>query len=66
MRGVPLAGETQGFGNLQSNDILGSMNSTDSGSPDLWSLITSDVELTVTCERWSVAGIIGVDTEFVR
>ena len=39
---------------------------TDSSSPDSWSLITSDVELTATCERWSVAGIIGVDTEFVR
>jgi len=24
------------------------------------------MELTTTCERWSVAGIIGVDTEFVR
>jgi ribonuclease D len=42
------------------------MNSTDSGSPDIWSLITNDVELTATCERWSVAGVIGVDTEFVR
>ena len=42
------------------------MISIDSDSPDIWSLITSDVELTAACERWSVAGIIGVDTEFVR
>ncbi|HIM14337.1 MAG TPA: ribonuclease D, partial [Acidobacteria bacterium] len=42
------------------------MISTDSRSPDIWSLITNDVALTATCERWSVAGIIGVDTEFVR
>ena len=42
------------------------MVSTDSSSQDLWSLITNDVALTATCERWSVGGIIGVDTEFVR
>ena len=42
------------------------MVSTDSRSQDLWSLITDDVALTATCERWSVGGIIGVDTEFVR
>jgi ribonuclease D len=42
------------------------MNSADSGSPGIWSLITSNVELAATCERWSVAGIVGVDTEFVR
>ena len=66
MRGVPLAGEALGYGNSHSNDILGLMISTDSSSPDIWSLIASDVELTATCERWSVAGIIGVDTEFVR
>ena len=42
------------------------MVSTDSKSPDIGSLITSDVALTATCERWSVAGIIGIDTEFVR
>ena len=48
------------------NVILGLMVSTDSRSQDLWSLITDDVALTATCERWSVGGIIGVDTEFVR
>jgi len=42
------------------------MVSTDSRSQDLWSLIANDVALTATCERWSVGGIIGVDTEFVR
>ena len=42
------------------------MVSTDSRSPDLWSLITNDVALTAICERWSVGGIIGVDTEFFR
>jgi len=66
VRGVPLSGETLGVDNLYPNDILGLVISTDSSSPDIWSLITSDVELTATCERWSVAGIIGVDTEFVR
>ena len=42
------------------------MVSTDFRSPDLWSLITNDVALTAICERWSVGGIIGVDTEFFR
>jgi ribonuclease D len=32
----------------------------------MWSLITSDADLAATCERWSAAGVIGVDTEFVR
>ena len=49
-----------------SNVILGLMVSIDSRSPDLWSLITNDVALSATCERWSVGGIIGIDTEFVR
>ena len=30
------------------------------------SLITSDADLAAACERWSAAGVIGVDTEFVR
>ena len=30
------------------------------------SLITSDAELVAACARWSTAGVIGVDTEFVR
>ena len=30
------------------------------------SLITSDAELAAACARWSTAGVIGVDTEFVR
>ena len=30
------------------------------------SLITSDAELVAACTRWSTAGVIGVDTEFVR
>ena len=42
------------------------MISTDRNSLDIWSLITSYGELTAACERWSVARIIGVDTEFER
>ena len=42
------------------------MISTDRNSLDIWSLITSCGELTAACERWSVARIIGVDTEFER
>ena len=38
----------------------------DSESHVLWSLITSDADLAATCTRWSTAGVIGVDTEFVR
>ena len=30
------------------------------------SLITSDADLAAACTRWSTAGVIGVDTEFVR
>ena len=30
------------------------------------SLITSDADLAAACGRWSTAGVIGVDTEFVR
>ena len=66
MRGVPLAGKPLGLGELPSNGILRSMIATGSIAPNNWSLITSDVELTATCERWSASGIIGVDTEFVR
>ena len=29
-------------------------------------LITSDADLAAACERWSAAGVVGVDTEFVR
>ena len=42
------------------------MTTTGSRSPDNWALVTSDVELAATCERWLAAGIIAVDTEFVR
>ncbi len=66
MRGVPLAGKPLGLGELPLNGILRSMIATGSIAPNNWSLITSDVELTATCERWSAVGMIGVDTEFVR
>ena len=42
------------------------MTTTGSSYPDNCSLVTSDVELAATCERWLAAGIIAVDTEFVR
>jgi ribonuclease D len=38
----------------------------DSASYIMPSLISSDATLAAACERWSVAGVIGVDTEFVR
>ena len=42
------------------------MTTTGSSYPANWSLVTSDVELAATCERWLAAGTLAVDTEFVR
>ena len=39
---------------------------TNSESHIISSLIAGDAKLAAACERWSAAGVIGVDTEFVR
>ena len=39
---------------------------TNSESHIISSLIAGDASLAAACERWSAAGVIGVDTEFVR